>query len=95
MAAILLAVFLGSSFSAYAQLPKVSLNLPKVSARQLLKAIEEKTDYTFAYVDSELDLDKTISVKADNKDVAAILAEVWPGIKVTMNRARTSDLFGE
>lgn len=83
--ASILAILLCSSFSTFAQMPKVSLNLQQVPARQLLKAIEEMSDYTFAYVDSELDLDKTVSVKANNKDVSAILAEVWPGVKVTMN----------
>ena len=74
--ASILAILLCSSFSTFAQMPKVSLNLQQVPARQLLKAIEEMSDYTFAYVDSELDLDKTVSVKANNKDVSAILADV-------------------
>lgn len=81
----LLAVLICCSFSALAQKPKVSLDVNQVPARQLLKIIEEKTDYTFAYVDSQLDLDKIVSVKAENKDVEAILADVWPGIKVTVN----------
>lgn len=83
--ALMLALLLCSSFLAFAQMPKVSLNVQKVTARQLLKAIEAKTDYTFAYVDAELDLDKIVSVKAENKDVTSILSDIWPGVKVTMN----------
>ena len=73
---------------AQAQSATVSLEARNVSVKDLLKMIEEKTGYTFAFVDSDIESSKTVSVSAENKSVAAILAEVLPGIKANVDGKR-------
>ncbi|MFR9513373.1 MAG: TonB-dependent receptor [Rikenellaceae bacterium] len=48
----------------------------------LLTQIEKEIDYTFAYAVGTFDLDRSVSVKANNKDVKAVLLSVIPNIDI-------------
>lgn len=81
-------MLLGGQNYAQAQNQTVSLKAQNVSVKELLKMIEDKTDYTFAFVDSDIESSKVVSVSAENRSVASILAEVLPGIKADVNGKR-------
>lgn len=66
----------------YAQERKANVNVKDVSVKELLKAIEAGSTYTFAYVDTDIDLAKKVTVSASNKDIEAIIKEVLPGVNV-------------
>lgn len=84
-AAIML--FAGQNY-VQAQTANVSLNAQNVSVKELLKMIEEKTGYTFAFVDSDVESSRKVSITAENRSVASILAEALPGIKAEVNGKR-------
>lgn len=66
----------------HAQERKANVNVKDVSVKELLKAIEAGSTYTFAYVDTDIDLAKKVTVSATNKDIEAIIKEVLPGVNV-------------
>lgn len=78
--AVISALF-AASLTVQAQTPAVSIDVKNVSVKELLKAIESESGYTFAYVDSEIDLDKKVSVNAKDRSISSIIAEVLPGTK--------------
>lgn len=73
---------LGLSLGAYAQSRTATVNVKDVTVKELLKAIEAGSSYTFAYVDTDIDLAGKVSVTAKNEDIEAILKKVLPGVKV-------------
>lgn len=77
-----LIIAMSAQFAAKAQSPTVSLDLKNVSARALIEAIEAKTDYTFAFVDSDLDLSGRYSVTCTDRSIASIIGECFPGVKM-------------
>ena len=81
--ALMTALF-ATSLTAQAQLPAVSIDVKNVSVKDALKAIEAESGYTFAYVDSEINLDRKVSVNAQNKSIASILSEILPGMNVEL-----------
>ena len=72
------AVMLVLSHSAVAQAPTVSLNAKDITVKELLKSIEKECGYTFAYVNSEVNLNKVVSVKAENESVLTVISKVLP-----------------
>ena len=76
----MVAMLFAASVTAQAQMPAVSIDVKNVSVKELLKTIEAKSGYTFAYVDSEVDLNKNVTVNANNKSIVSILSEVLPGM---------------
>jgi hypothetical protein len=56
------AMLFATSLTAQAQIPAVSIDVKNVSVKELFKTIEAESGYTFAYVDSEIDLSKNVSV---------------------------------
>ncbi|MCM1451307.1 MAG: SusC/RagA family TonB-linked outer membrane protein [Clostridium sp.] len=71
------------SFGIMAQSPTVSVDVKNASVKELLQAIEAKTNYTFAYADADLPTEK-VTVKAENKSVQSIIAQALPGMKMEM-----------
>ena len=78
----LIVVLFATSLTAQAQTPAVSIDVKNVSVKDFFKAIEAESGYTFAYVDSEIDLNKNVSVNAQNKSITSVVAEVLPGMNV-------------
>ena len=83
------------TITATAQTPTVTVNAKNVSIKELLQRIEANSQYTFAYVDAEIDTDKIVSVSATNRSIASILEEILPdvkmevkGLKIVLTRAR-------
>lgn len=66
----------------YAQDRNATVNVKDVTVKELLKAIESGSSYTFAYVDTDIDLSKTVSVSASNESIETIIKKVLPGVNV-------------
>jgi TonB-dependent SusC/RagA subfamily outer membrane receptor len=80
----LVAILCATSLTAQAQTPAVSIDVKNVSVKELFKTIEAESGYTFAYVDSEIDLSKNVSVNAKNKSIISIISEVLPNMQVEL-----------
>ena len=65
-----------------AQDKTATVNVKDVTVKELLKAIETGSTYTFAYVDTDIDLTKKVTISATNKDIETIIKEVLPGVNV-------------
>ena len=81
-----LAVVLCACFAipARAQTPVVTLDARNVTIKELLQRIEAVSPYTFAYVNAEIDTPphRKVTVKAENRSIESILAEVLPDVSV-------------
>ena len=66
----------------YAQDRNATEKVKDVTVKELLKAIESGSSYTFAYVDTDIDLSKTVSVSASNESIETIIKKVLPGVNV-------------
>lgn len=86
---LLISVLLAfTSFGAYAQKEAVSLDAKDVPVRELLNMIEKKSQYTFAYADADLPLDKRVTIKAENRAIGSILHEILPQAVVTVKNKK-------
>ena len=65
-----------SAATASAQVPTVTVDAKNVTIKELLQRIEANSQYTFAYIDADINPDKRVSVKAVNRSIASIIAEV-------------------
>lgn len=65
-----------------AQDKTATVNVKNVTVKELLKAIEAGSTYTFAYVDTDIDLTKKVTISATDKDIETIIKEVLPGVNV-------------
>lgn len=72
----------GFVIPASAQIPAVTVEARNVTVKELLRRIEAASPYTFAYVDAEIDTRRLISVKAENRSIESIVAEVLPGVGI-------------
>lgn len=61
-----------------AQSAKVNLHVSNLSIKEVLRAIENVSEYTFFYNDHTLDLTKKVSVNVNNKEITDILAGILP-----------------
>ncbi len=67
---------MGLSASTYSQKTKLSLDLKNVSIGQVLKSIENQSEFVFIYEKDALNLDKKVSVTVRETSVDKILSEV-------------------
>ncbi len=76
-----LILFVSAMVSASAQAPTVSVDVKNVTVKELLQQIEKGSSYTFAYIDSSIDTDRQVTIKANNRSIASIIAEALPGVE--------------
>ena len=95
--AIALLCTLCIGINALAQDRTASVNVKDVTVKELLKAIEAGSTYTFAYVDTDIDLSKKVTVNAKGESIEAILGKVLPeanvefkGQKILLSRRAVS-----
>lgn len=84
---LLAAVLLCSVLPAGAadQSPTVSVEVEDVTVKELLRRIEANSQYTFAYLDSDIDLSRRVTLKAVDRRIDSILAEVLPQVAVEVH----------
>ncbi|WP_295935421.1 TonB-dependent receptor [uncultured Alistipes sp.] len=71
-----------SALQASAQTPTVTVEAKNVTVKELLQRIEANSPYTFAYANADINLDKRISVKARDRSIESIIAEVLPEVNM-------------
>lgn len=68
--------------AASAQGPSVTLKLDKVPVSAVLRSIESQTDYVFYFKNSEIDVDKVVSIDVRQTSISEIVEKVLPGTVV-------------
>ena len=69
------------SGSLLAQTTRISLKANQKTLKEVLKTIEQKSEYTFFYKDADCDVNKKISITVENEPISAILKKILPGSK--------------
>jgi len=69
--------------NAHSQDMRVSIVSQNISITEILKQIEEKTDYLFLYNQDEIDLARKTSINANNKQVSDVLDHLFENTDVT------------
>lgn len=78
IAFICLFIFISGMFATEAESQNARISLKQTtSVLDLINIIENQTDYLFVYDKKEIDLNRQISVKAQNKTVAEILLTIF------------------
>ena len=62
---------------------KLTINLKSVNVEQVLKSIEEKTNFRFLYISSKLENEALFDFKVKKKTVAKILGKLFDGRNLT------------
>ncbi len=65
------------SATSWSQVSNVSLNMNKVTVGEVFDAIQSQTDYSFWYDLKDVDVDRVVSVKAENKSVKEVLETIF------------------
>ncbi len=75
----LLTVFLfHTTAGTYAQTMRLNLNLKQSTVKHILKEIEAKSDFTFFYNDSEIDMDRVVDIRVKNENIETVLSRILP-----------------
>jgi TonB-dependent starch-binding outer membrane protein SusC len=77
---VLVIVFAPSLFAANdSQVAKVNIALKDAPLSELIRTIENQTDYLFVYDKNGIDLDRQININAENQSVTEVLASILEG----------------
>jgi TonB-dependent SusC/RagA subfamily outer membrane receptor len=68
--------------STYSQNTRITLNLKKVSVENVLKAIENKTEFKVLYNDRQVDYERVVSVNYKKAKVSEILKDLFAKTKI-------------
>ncbi|MGE4586774.1 MAG: STN domain-containing protein, partial [Mangrovibacterium sp.] len=69
----LLLVVQGFALKGYSQKTSLNLKMENVTVKDVLKVIEDKSDYYFLYNGDLIDVDQRVSINVDNKNVEDVL----------------------
>jgi TonB-linked SusC/RagA family outer membrane protein len=79
----LLAAFLQVSASVYSQQTKLSITLQNASVKEVLKHIENQSDFFFLYKNENIDVNRIVSIDIIDKSVEDLLDQLFKGTKVS------------
>lgn len=79
----LLAALVHVSASVYSQQTKLSISMRDVTVKEVLKQIEEQSEFVFLYKNINIDLDRIVSVDTKEKLVENLLDQIFGGTNVT------------
>ncbi len=79
----LLATLIHVSASVYSQQTKLSISLQNASVREVLKQIEDQSDFFFMYKNENIDVNRIVTIDIKNKSVEYLLEELFKGTKVS------------
>ena len=74
---ILISLATASAKTSYSQQTKFTLNIERGTVKQLFEKIEGSSEFIFVYYDNILDLNKEVTVTANNETVEEILEKVF------------------
>ena len=80
---ILLFGFLCATTNLYAQDTQITLNARNTPVREVLKMIEAKSDYHFAYNNKLIDVTRKVDVVATNEKISDILKKIFVNTDIT------------
>lgn len=63
----------------YSQQTKFTLNLADVTVEEVLKKIEENSEFIFLYSEKTVDLSRKVKISADSQNINFILDQVFKG----------------
>ena len=66
----------------YAQKARLSLNVEEETVANILQQIKNASNFDFFYNNSHVDLNRRVSISAQNSDIFTILNEVFEGTEV-------------
>lgn len=72
-----LALIIQVSASVYSQNAKLNISVTDTKLKDVLKLIENKTDFRFFFNDELTELDRKLSISATNKDINEILSSIF------------------
>ena len=78
----LLAALIHVSASVYSQQTKLSISLQNASVKDVLKSIEDQSEFSFLYKNDNIDVNRLVSIDIQNKSVEELLGELFKGTKV-------------
>ena len=61
----------------------VTLNNGRITVAELIRAVEQQTDYLFVYNENEINLNQTVAVQAQNEPATVVLHRAFQTIGVT------------
>ena len=79
----LLAALLQVSASVYSQQTKLSLSLKDASVREVLRTIEDQSEFFFLYKNENIDVNRIVNVDIKEKSVEYLLDQVFKGTSVS------------
>ncbi len=79
----LLAALMHVSASVYSQQTKLSISLQNVSVREVLKQIEDQSDFFFLYKNENIDVNRTVNIDIKDKTVEYLLDQLFKGTTVS------------
>ncbi|MCK0147279.1 TonB-dependent receptor [Arenibacter sp. F26102] len=82
---LLVTFFSLKASDSYSQRTKITLKLNHVSVGQLIDEIEGTTEFQFVYKIEDVDLDRTISIRANNYKIDKILNQIFGNTTTTFN----------
>ncbi|HEY4789495.1 MAG TPA: SusC/RagA family TonB-linked outer membrane protein, partial [Bacteroidales bacterium] len=80
---ILLVSFIRVSASVYSQQTKMSISLHHTSVHEVLKYIENQSEFFFLYKNSSIDDTRMIDIDVRNKSIDYILRQIFKGTKIS------------
>ena len=66
----------------YAQTAKVSFNKSNVAVKDVLRSIEDQTEFNFFYNNKLIDVDRKVSVEVEEENIFVVLDEIFNGSPV-------------
>jgi hypothetical protein len=79
----LLCTLIHVSASVYSQQTKLNMSLKDVSVKEVLKQIENQTDFFFLYKNENVDVNRIISVEIKDKSIESLLNQIFTGTTVS------------
>lgn len=76
---ILISTNLVFSANSYAQNIKFSFHFSNATVKEVLKAIEDQSEFIVFYQDQQIDLSRKVNIETDNKNVSEILDQLFSG----------------
>ena len=79
---ILISTAMAFSANSYSQSTKLTMDLNNVTVKEVIKAIEDQSEFLFFYQQKHVDVNRKVSLHATNQDVKTILNQVFAGTDI-------------
>jgi TonB-linked SusC/RagA family outer membrane protein len=74
---ILLGTAMAYSADSYSQNAKLRLNLTNATVKEVIKAIEDQSEFIFFYQDQHVDLNRRVNIRISNKTIEEVLNDLF------------------